>query len=115
MKTNEILRKLREEKELSQYEMAKHLNIRQQTYSNYEIGKSQIPNCSLIKIAKYHNVSIDYLLGVSTFRQPLEELQKVYTLGETLGEVTSDLTKLSQEERKTIIELINLLIKKERT
>lgn len=115
MKINEILRDLREDKDLSQKEIARYLGIVQQTYSNYENGYSQIPLQSLVELAKYHNVSIDYLLGVSTFRQPLEELQKVYTLGETLGEVTSDLTKLSQEERKTIIELINLLIKKERT
>lgn len=56
------LRELREEKNLTQREFSKLINVSQVAYSYYEIGKRSIPLDILIKIAKYYNTSIDYLL-----------------------------------------------------
>ncbi len=57
------LKELREEKELLQTEIAKLLNIKQQQYSEYEIGKRLIPINYLSQLADIYQVSIDYLLG----------------------------------------------------
>ena len=57
----ERLRDLREDKDLSQNEIAKILNCLQTTYSRYETGDLNIPVDSLIKLAIYFNTSIDYL------------------------------------------------------
>ena len=57
----ELLRDLREDKDLSQNEIAKILNCLQTTYSRYETGDLNIPVDSLIKLAIYFNTSIDYL------------------------------------------------------
>ena len=58
------IRDLREDKELSQLELANLLNVSQTTYSRYETGKLDIPTQTLIALAKFYEVSVDYLLGV---------------------------------------------------
>ena len=58
------LKQLREDNNLSQSEIANYLNIKQNTYSQYETGKRQLPIDTLIKIAKYYNVSTDYILDL---------------------------------------------------
>ena len=57
------IRNLREDKDLTQQQMAYILNCSQRCYSHYEAGDRYIPTETLIKIADFHNVSIDYLLG----------------------------------------------------
>ena len=46
-------------------ELAEYLNIKQTTYSKYELGKINIPIEVFIKLADYYDVSIDYLVGRS--------------------------------------------------
>ena len=58
------LKQLREERNISQSKIANLLNIKQNTYSQYETGKRQIPIDILIKLAKYYNVSTDYILDL---------------------------------------------------
>ena len=58
------IRDLREDKDLTQKQMAKALNCSQQVYSNYELGQRDIPTDILIKLSKFHGVSVDYILGI---------------------------------------------------
>lgn len=58
------LRDLRKENGYSQKQIAEKLCISQQTYSDYENGKTEPTPDTLIKISKIYNVSVDYLLGV---------------------------------------------------
>lgn len=59
------IRELREDKDLTQKDMAKVLNCSQQVYSNYELGQRDIPTDILIMLSRFHNVSTDYILGLS--------------------------------------------------
>ena len=59
----ENVRNLREDHDKLQTELAAYLNIKQTTYSKYELGKINIPIEALIKLADYYDVSIDYLVG----------------------------------------------------
>lgn len=59
------IRDLREDKDLSQSKMAKILNCSQQVYSNYELGQRDIPTEILIKLSKFHKVSVDYILDLT--------------------------------------------------
>ena len=59
------LKELREDNDLKQKELAEYLHIKQNTYSQYENGQRQLPIDILIKLAKYYNVSTDYILGLS--------------------------------------------------
>lgn len=63
------IRDLREDKDLTQKQMAEFLNCSQQVYSNYELGQRDIPTDILIKMAKFHNVSVDYLIGLTDNRK----------------------------------------------
>lgn len=56
------IRDLREDADLTQTELSRHLNISQRAYSHYENGTRDIPTGILIAIADFYNVSIDYLL-----------------------------------------------------
>ncbi|NME95380.1 helix-turn-helix transcriptional regulator [Clostridium cochlearium] len=57
------LKELREEKELTQEELGKFLNVSRQTISGYEAGSIEPSIKNLIKLADIFNVSLDYLLG----------------------------------------------------
>lgn len=57
------LRDLREDHELNQTQVAKMLSMSQTGYSKYETGENDIPTAVLIKLARFYQVSIDYLLG----------------------------------------------------
>ena len=59
------IRDLREDSDLTQKDMAKALNCSQQVYSNYELGQRDIPTDILIKLSRFYNVSVDYILGIS--------------------------------------------------
>lgn len=57
------IRNLREDKDLTQKQMGEILACSQRVYSNYERGDIDIPTTTLIKIADFYNVSVDYLLN----------------------------------------------------
>ncbi|GFI50965.1 helix-turn-helix transcriptional regulator [Lachnospiraceae bacterium 62-26] len=57
------IRNLREDNDKTQKELAEYLNIKQTTYSKYELGKINIPIEMLIKLADFYDVSLDYLTG----------------------------------------------------
>ncbi|CAK19708.1 TPA: helix-turn-helix domain-containing protein [Listeria monocytogenes] len=56
------IRSIREDNDITQQQMAKLLNVSQNTYSQYETGKIEWTATALIKIADYFDVSVDYLL-----------------------------------------------------
>lgn len=63
------IKKLRDEKNISQFELSEFLGISQQALSKWENEKTEPDNDSLVKLANYFNVSTDYLLGNSETRQ----------------------------------------------
>jgi len=64
------LRDLREDKDLKQKDIADLLNIHQTTYSDYELGRLNIPIPSVHILADYYHVSTDYLLGRTNRKDP---------------------------------------------
>jgi transcriptional regulator with XRE-family HTH domain len=68
LKYTDRIRSLREDFDLTQAKIAALLNVGQKTYSDYELGKSRIPVDSLIVLAAFYNVSMDYICGVSDVR-----------------------------------------------
>ncbi len=59
------IRDLREDRDLNQTQVAKMLEMSQTGYSKYETGENDIPTTVLIKLAKFYNTSVDYLLGLT--------------------------------------------------
>ena len=64
------LRDLREDRDLKQKNLADLLQVHQTTYSDYELGRLNIPVAALHTLADFYGVSIDYLLGRTNEKQP---------------------------------------------
>ncbi|MBQ7305525.1 MAG: helix-turn-helix transcriptional regulator [Clostridia bacterium] len=62
------IRDLREDRDLLQKDLAAHLHCSQQTYSDYECGKVDIPTEALIALADYYHTTTDYILGRTSNR-----------------------------------------------
>lgn len=66
----ERIRNLREDHDLKQEDIARLLHCTQACYSNYETGKRDIPTEVLRTLADFYHVSIDYLLGQTSRKEP---------------------------------------------
>ncbi len=64
------LKDFREDKDISQKKMAEILNVAQTTYSDYELGKINIPLNTLKKLDLFFDTSIDYLLELTDVSKP---------------------------------------------
>ena len=64
------LKDLREDKDLVQKEVAAYLGIDQRVYSNYEIGKREIPTRFVVMLAKLYGTSTDYILNLTNNSKP---------------------------------------------
>lgn len=60
-----MIRNLREDHDYTQSQIAIQLGVCQRTYADYELGNTRIPVESLIKLAKYYNVDMNYICGLS--------------------------------------------------
>ena len=69
------LKDIREDRDLTQKEIAEYLHIRQNTYSQYENGQRQIPIDALIALARYYGTSTDYLLKLTDNPEPYTDLR----------------------------------------
>jgi len=102
------LRQLREEKRLSQTDLAKEIHISNTTLSDYERGKSA-PDYEKLKIlAKYYNTTVDYLIGSSNTRNE----EKEYTPDEFQFALYEQSKGLTEEQKQTILEIIKVIKKR---
>ena len=62
------IRELREDRDLTQTQIAQMLGMTQTGYSKYETGENDIPTQILIKLADFYETSVDYLLGRTQLR-----------------------------------------------
>lgn len=63
------LKEIREDRDYKQSDIAKVLGTTQQQYSKYELGIQLISVERLVKLAKFYNTSVDYLLGLTNERK----------------------------------------------
>ncbi|MCI8604751.1 MAG: helix-turn-helix transcriptional regulator [Ruminiclostridium sp.] len=96
------LAQLRKQKKLSQVELGKILGVAQNTLCNWENGKREINNDSLLKLADFFDVSIDYILG-----------RNVDNLSEDLIILNRNAKKLSPENRKKLLDVAKAMFGEE--
>lgn len=70
------IKDLREDADITQKQLANYLNIKQNTYSQYENGQRQIPIDALIKLAQYFDTSVDYILQLTNERKPYSKTKR---------------------------------------
>lgn len=72
----ERIRDMRIDKGLTQKDVADVINVKQNTYCQYEIGVLNYPLDVVIKLAQYYNVSVDYLVGLTDQPEPYPRKRK---------------------------------------
>ena len=104
----ERIKTLRIEKNLLQKDLAKKLNLSQQTISLYESNRRQPDYLTLQNIATFFNVSVDYLLGRTDIRDfskvHIKEPEEKYIS----DKIFEDIKKLSPKSQEELIKLIEL-------
>ena len=105
----EMLRELREDRDLKQKTLSSYLGVSQQTYSNYENGQREIPTWVVVALAKYYKVSTEYLLGADTSYLGSTNLKNTYLDDITMHDVMYDIQKLDTDDRKDLIKYIRYL------
>ena len=68
------LKEIRQDRDLQQIDIAKVLKTSQVQYSRYERGIRVMPVDKIAKLAKFYDVSIDYLLGLTDIRKPYPKI-----------------------------------------
>ena len=63
------IKDLREDRDLTQREIAAYLHVKQNTYSQYENGQRQLPLSCLIALAKFYKTSTDYILELTNKKE----------------------------------------------
>ncbi len=76
MDTIDRIKSLREDNDINQSAIAKILNVGQKTYSDYETRKIRIPLDSVIILAKYYNVDMNYITGISDVKKNISKQMK---------------------------------------
>jgi len=110
----EIIRGLREDKDLRQRDIAKIIGTTQQHYSRCEQGESDLQTRAVITLANYYNVSTDYLLGRTECKQGIDVLNQPVLGDYTTGRLLTEVLSLNDIGRRAIIEYIELQKLKEK-
>lgn len=106
---NEIIRSLREDKDLTQANISEILGIVQQTYSTYETGESEIPSRHIKTLAIFYHISADYLLGITEYKGTVSDINEAVSDNITLGKLLSDIMELDKDSKRAIVEYVKLL------
>lgn len=100
------IKDLREDNDKTQQELAEYLCTSSQHYGKYELGHAEIPFERAIALAKYYNVSLDYIAGLTNNKHGIS----YGDLDPELQELVNALRSLSQEEREKAASMIQLLL-----
>ena len=97
---------LREDSDKTQQELAEYLGTSSQHYGKYELGNAEIPFERAIMLAKYYNVSLDYIAGLTNNKRGLTASE----LSSKQRQLLSAIEELSPEAKKDLISLLGTLI-----
>ncbi|MGN0650204.1 MAG: helix-turn-helix domain-containing protein [Oscillospiraceae bacterium] len=101
------IRELREDNDKTQREIAEYLGTPYQYYSVYEKGGSEISFERAIALAKYYNVSLDYLAELTDVKTN----SSVNTQSDNLRTLVDIINKMQPKEKKQLIDILKVLIK----
>lgn len=99
------IRDLREDSDKKQSELAEYLGTTTQYYGLYEKGANEISFERAIMLAKYYNVSLDYIAGLTNNKRGLASSD----LSDSEQQLLRFVTSLSNEERKLLLRLAGLI------
>ena len=111
MAFGERLKRLRVEKDLSQQELADILKVNRATLGNWEIDRTSPGYTTLCKIAKYFNVTVDYLLNGEPLKVSEDGVPYIVMSPEDI-ELFAEIKQLSEEDKAMVNSLVEHLRRK---
>ena len=106
---SETLRRLRHERHLTQYDMAKALNISRVAYTNYELGNREPDFNTMLSIANILNTTVDYLLGSSNNKDKVDYSDTTLAIPYKYEHMIKDIMTLSPESLEDLRKYLELL------
>jgi len=103
------LAKLRMEKGICQKEVAAYMNVTIATISNYETDRHFPDAEALCKLADYYGVTVDYMLGRTSFRYDPQQLSRSFTKNYTVSDLINTSLELSPKNRFLLKEYAQML------
>lgn len=100
------IKDLREDSDKTQQELADYLGTSSQHYGKYELGNAEIPFERAIKLARYYNVSLDYIAGLTNVKKGLSSGD----LDSKETEMLQFIGGLTGKERNAVKEMLRLML-----
>lgn len=109
------LKKIREEKGVSQATAARELNISRQTYNNYELGKREADYETLLKFAEYFGTTVDNLISNKSNEKDYSNGTKINPdeIDQDLIILNRNAKKMTPEQRKQLIDIAKVIFKED--
>ena len=105
---------LRIERGLKQGEFADAISLSRSTLSNYEQGRREIRTDTLLKVAEFFDVNVEYLIEKTDYRQSVRSFGDIFSEVDdrrvTNGELYEMLNRLSPENRAMIIKMLDMML-----
>lgn len=105
----EVLKRLRQSRHLNQKQFANEIFISPSAVSQYETGRTMPSREMLERIAKYFDVSTDYLLGTSPIAAIEDLLNQDYCTGVTVSELVDKCMSVKGKHRETLLDVVDAL------
>ena len=103
------MKTLRKSNKLTERQVAEYLCITQQSYSNYECGKHELPSRHVVSLAKLYDVSTDFILGTEPAHAGTFDLNINYINNIPLKNVLLHILKLNKRNRLELIRFLSYL------
>lgn len=103
------IRDLREDAKKTQTEVAEVLGMTQQLYSNYELGKCDIPVRYLLGLADYYGISTDYLLGRISYPKIPPQFSESFIQAVTIGDFVCKIISFNSKTKSQLVKYVNYL------
>lgn len=111
MDTKDILKKLRSEKKLTLQEVSEKSGVSYSAYQKYELGIRELGAKSLVKLADFYGVSVNYLLGREEAPDPIEQLATLSSMEVTEQVLLEKYLELPKASREIVINFMKSAIK----
>lgn len=105
----EILKQLRQNRNLSQKQLAEAIFISPSAVSQYETGNTHPSHETLERIAKFFNVTTDYLFGNSSNAELEERMNQDYCDGVTVSSFMDRCMSIKGKHRETLLDVVEAL------
>lgn len=103
------LRDLREDSDKTQQEIAEYLGTSAQHYGKYELGNAEIPFERAVALARYYNVSLDYIAGLTNNKKGLSQGELSHDKQELLELISASEKSSGREYIAVFKKLIEML------